>query len=105
MLVHVVADSPAKLAGVRAALERKHELTLELLGGASVQRSECRALVVTVDLRAIENVVALKKTIVSLGLVRKRIFLLDQPIHLSIAQAYALGATHGRAQGQREHFL
>jgi putative nucleotidyltransferase with HDIG domain len=92
MLVRLVADSPAKLAGVRAALERQYEVALELLGDSSVERSECHALVVNVDLRTFENVAALKK-IVSLGHVRKRIFLLDQTIHLSIAQAYALGAT------------
>ena len=93
MFVHLVADSPAKLAGVRAALERKYELTSESLGDASVERRECHALVVNVDLGTIENVAALKKTVASLGHVGKRIFLLDQTIHLSIAQAYALGAT------------
>ena len=93
MFVHVVADSPAKLAGVRAALERGYEVTSELLGGASIRLSECYALVVKVDLRSVENVVALKGTLGILGHVRKRIFLLDQTIHLWIAQAYALGAT------------
>jgi putative nucleotidyltransferase with HDIG domain len=94
MFVHVIADTSARLAGVGAALERKHEVTSELLGGASIWRSECHALVVKVDLRAGENIAALKKTLGSLGHMRTRIFLLDQTVHLCIAQAYALGATH-----------
>jgi putative nucleotidyltransferase with HDIG domain len=93
MFVHVVADTSAELAGVRAALERKHEVTSELLGGASIRRSECQALVVKADLRVLENIAALKKTLGSLDHMRKRIFLLDQTVHLCIAQAYALGAT------------
>src|SRR5580704_19582571 len=94
MFVHVVAHTSAELAGVRAALERKHEVTSELLGGASIRRSECQALVVKADLRVLENIAALKKTLGSLDHMRKRIFLLDQTVHLCIAQAYALGATH-----------
>jgi CheY-like chemotaxis protein len=93
MFIHVVADNPAKLAVVRAALERQHELTSELLDGPSVQRGQCHALVVNVDLRTFENVAALKKKIASLGHMRKRVFILHQTIYLSIAQAYALGAT------------
>jgi HD-GYP domain-containing protein (c-di-GMP phosphodiesterase class II) len=94
MFVHVVADTSARLAGVRAALERKHEVTSELLGRAGSWRSECQALVVKVDLRVVENIAALKKTLGSLGHMRRRIFLLDRTVHLCIAQAYALGATH-----------
>jgi putative nucleotidyltransferase with HDIG domain len=94
MFVHVVADTSAELAGVRAALERKHEVTSELLGRASIRCSECQALVVKADLRVLENIAALKKTLGSLDHMRKRIFLLDQTVHLCIAQAYALGATH-----------
>jgi putative nucleotidyltransferase with HDIG domain len=94
MFVHVLADTSAELASVRAALERKHEVTSELLGGASIRRSECQALVVKADLRVLENIAALKKTLGSLDRMRKCIFLLDQTVHLCIAQAYALGATH-----------
>src|SRR6266478_5923322 len=91
--VHVVADTAARLAAVRTALECRHGVTAELLGAASIRHGEACALVVRVDLRIVENVAALKKTLGSLNHVRKRIFLLDQTVHLSIAQAYALGAT------------
>jgi putative nucleotidyltransferase with HDIG domain len=93
MPIHVVADSSAKLAGVRAVLERKFTVTSELLGGISVQRSDVSALVVKADLRTVENICALKKLFGSLAHVRKRIFLVDDTAHLSVSQAYALGAT------------
>jgi putative nucleotidyltransferase with HDIG domain len=93
MLVHVVADTSAKLAGVRTVLERKHAVTSELLGGLSPQRSSVRALVVKADLRTVESICTLKKLFGSLGNVRKRIFLIDDTVHLSVSQAYALGAT------------
>jgi putative nucleotidyltransferase with HDIG domain len=93
MFIHIVADSSSRLAGLRAALEPKFDVTSELLGGASIWRCECNALVVKADLRVVENIVALRKTLGNLSRVRRRIFLLDQTIHLWIAQAYALGAT------------
>jgi putative nucleotidyltransferase with HDIG domain len=93
MPVHVVADTSAKLAGVRAVLERKHAVTSELLGGLSPQRSKISALVVKADLRTVESICTLKKLFGSLSHVRKRIFLIDDTAHLSVSQAYALGAT------------
>jgi putative nucleotidyltransferase with HDIG domain len=93
MSVHVVADTSARLAGICAVLERKYEVTSELLTSAKVRRGACRALVVRADLRVVENIEALRATLGSLAHVRKRIFLLDQTAHLGIAQAYALGAT------------
>jgi putative nucleotidyltransferase with HDIG domain len=93
MSIHVLADSSGRLAGIRAALEHKYDVTSELLGGASISRSECTALVVKADLRIVENIAALRKTLGNLSRVRRRIFLFDQTVHWWIAQAYALGAT------------
>ena len=93
MTVHVIADSSAKLAGIRAVLERKHVVTSELLRGLSVQRSNIDVLVIKVDLRGIENISALKNILYSLKQVEKRIFLVEDCAHLSVSQAYALGAT------------
>ncbi len=93
MPVHVVADTSARLSGICAVLERKYEVTSELLSSAKVRRGACQALVVKADLRVVENIEALRTTIGSLAHVRKRIFLLDQTVNLGIAQAYALGAT------------
>jgi HD-GYP domain-containing protein (c-di-GMP phosphodiesterase class II) len=93
MPVHVIADTSAKLAGVRAVLERKHIVTSELLHGLNVQRSNIEALVIKADLRAIDGICALKQVLASLTHVERRIFLVEDSAHLSISQAYALGAT------------
>jgi putative nucleotidyltransferase with HDIG domain len=93
MPVHVLADSSDKLAGLCAVLEQKYKVTSELLTVAKVRRGKCRAVVVKADLRVVENIEALRTTLGSLDHVKKRIFLLDQTVHLGIAQAYALGAT------------
>jgi putative nucleotidyltransferase with HDIG domain len=94
MTVHVVADSSAKLAYVRNLLEWKYPVTSELVGGVGVQRSQIHALVVKADLRAVENIGALKSLFRNLSHVRKRIFLVDEAAHLTVSQAYAVGATH-----------
>jgi putative nucleotidyltransferase with HDIG domain len=93
MSIHVLADNSGKLAGIRAALEHKYDVTSELLGGVSISRGECTALVIKADLRIVENIAALRKTLGNLSRVRRRIFLFDQTVHWWIAQAYALGAT------------
>jgi hypothetical protein len=93
MLVHVIADSSARLAGVRSVLEKRYDVTSELLNGISVQRSKPHALVVKADLRALQNIGALKRILDSLPKVDKRIFLIDDAAHLSTSQAYALGAS------------
>src|ERR1700749_2421646 len=93
MLVHIVSDSSTKLAGVRSLLEKRYDITSELLNGVSVQRSEIHAVVVKADLRALQNISSLRKIFDSLPKVDKRIFLIDEAAHLSASQAYALGAS------------
>src|SRR6195256_3131857 len=93
MSVHVVADTAVKLSAVRAILEPHYAVTSELLGGASIPCSESDAVVVTADLRIVENIAALKEVFGRLSHVRKRIFLVDQKARLFTVQAYALGAT------------
>ena len=93
MTVHVVADTVTKLSTLRAMLARQHAVTSELLGRASNRCSESDAVVVTADLRVVENIAALKEVFGKLSHVRKRIFLIDQKARLFTVQAYALGAT------------
>jgi putative nucleotidyltransferase with HDIG domain len=93
MTVHVVADTVTKLSTLRAMLARQHAVTSELLGGASNGCNESDAVVVTADLRVVENIAALKEVFGKLSHVRKRIFLIDQKARLFTVQAYALGAT------------
>jgi putative nucleotidyltransferase with HDIG domain len=93
MSVHVVADSVAKLAALRRMLELHYTVTSELLNGATGARNAFDAVVVTADLRIVENIAALRTMFEKLGHVRKRIFLIDQKARLFTVQAYALGAT------------
>jgi putative nucleotidyltransferase with HDIG domain len=93
MPVHVVADSVSKLSYLRATLEQKYAVTSELLGSASSKHDDSDAVVVTADLRVVENIAALKEMFGKLTHARKRIFLIDQRARLFIVQAYALGAT------------
>jgi putative nucleotidyltransferase with HDIG domain len=93
MRVHVVADDSVKLAEVLTMLERNHAVVAELLARAGGRRNECQAIVARADLRVLENINLLKKVLGSNKKAEKRIFLLDRPAHLDIAQAYALGAT------------
>src|ERR1700722_11094680 len=93
MSVHVVADSPVKLSALCRMLEPQYAVTSELLSGATRTRSAFDAVVVTADLRIVENIAALREMFETLGHVRKRIFLIDQKARLFTVQAYALGAT------------
>src|ERR1700737_288992 len=94
MPVHVVADTISKLSDLRATLERQYSVTSELLGGSGNKVEDIDAVVVTADLRVVDNIAALKETFAKLTHARKRIFLIHQKARLYIAQAYALGATH-----------
>ncbi len=93
MPVHIVADTVGKLSDLCATLEEHYAVTCELLGGASSGYSDSDAVIVTADLRVVENIAALKEMFDKLGHVRKRIFLIDQKARLFTVQAYALGAT------------
>jgi putative nucleotidyltransferase with HDIG domain len=93
MSVHVVADTSVKLSALRSMLEKQYAVTSELLSGADLVRSPSKAVVVTADLRVVENIAALKEMFVKLNHVPKRIFLIDQKARLFVVQAYALGAT------------
>jgi len=93
MPVHVVADTVSKISDLRVTLERQYEVTSELLCGAGTRCGDSDAVIVTADLRVVENIVALKETFGKLAHVRKRIFLIDQKPRLFTVQAYALGAT------------
>lgn len=93
MLVHIVSDNSTKLSSVRSLLEKRYDVTSELLNGVAVQRSAVQAVVVKADLRALQNISSLRKIFDGLPKVDKRIFLIDEAAHLSASQAYALGAS------------
>jgi putative nucleotidyltransferase with HDIG domain len=94
MFVHVLGDTRARLSAVCGMLEQTYAVTSELLGGASIRSSNIDSLVVTADLRALENISAVKAVWEKIHRVPKRVFLIDQGTRLANVQAYALGATH-----------
>ncbi len=74
-------------------LEQHYAVTSELLSDANTRRSESDVVVVTADLRAVDNIAALRDMLGKFGHVRKLIFVLDHKARLFTVQAYALGAT------------
>jgi putative nucleotidyltransferase with HDIG domain len=93
MSVHVIADTNTKLSALRGMLQGQYAVTAELLDNASSRCGESVAVVVTADLRVVENISVLKEVFAKLSHVPKRFFLIDRNARLFIAQAYALGAT------------
>jgi putative nucleotidyltransferase with HDIG domain len=93
MFVHVLADSSDKLSGVCSFLEKNFTVAGERLDADAKLPHVPQAVVVRADLRAVANIVALKKRAPYLAKVNKRVFLVEHSSHVSVSQAYALGAT------------
>lgn len=93
MNVHLVGDDANKLKTLSAMLEKRCLLTSEILGDARIASRDIDAVVVAADLRAVDNITALKDVSDKLSRIPKRIFLTNHKSRLSTVQAYALGAT------------
>ena len=93
MFVHVLADDAAKLSDLCCILDRRVRVAAERLDVDAKLSEVPHAVVVRVDLRVVENIAALKKRSARMAKVPKRIFLVEEPSHVCISQAYALGAT------------
>jgi HD-GYP domain-containing protein (c-di-GMP phosphodiesterase class II) len=93
MNVHLVGDDATKLTALRAMLAKRCTLTAELLDEACIAGQDIDAVVISVDLREVGNITALKEVSHRLARVPKRIFLTNHKSRLSTVQAYALGAT------------
>ena len=94
MLVHIVADNQNKLSELRALFGSQDRITSALLKDESRGPKQCDAMIVAVDLRNAENIVALKEVLAAFNNTARKIFVVDQKVQLCAAQAYALGATH-----------
>ncbi|WP_338832000.1 HD domain-containing phosphohydrolase [Bradyrhizobium sp. 27S5] len=93
MPIHIVADTPSRLSDVRGLLGQTFEITSELLTAARLRGGDVEALVVSADLRLVDNIAALKAISSRLKRIPRRIFIVDQRTRLAMVQAYALGAT------------
>ncbi|MCK1690461.1 HD domain-containing phosphohydrolase [Bradyrhizobium sp. 145] len=93
MLVHVLADTSEKLFGLCSLFGGQFTVAGERLDVEAKLPHDAAAVVVRADLRALENIAALKKRAARLAKAKKCIFLVEQISHVCISQAYALGAT------------
>src|SRR5215470_17073598 len=94
MLIQIVGDSSLRLSAARSKIEQQFTVTSELLDHADVGDDDIAAVIVTADLRLVDNIASLKRISGKLTRIRKRVFLIEQRNRLSVVQAYALGATH-----------
>ena len=93
MPIHLVADTPSRLSDLRGLLGQTFEITSELLAAARLRDGDVEALVVSADLRLVDNIAALKGISTRLKRIPRRIFIIEQRTRLATVQAYALGAT------------
>lgn len=69
-------------------------VTSSLLGGEDIGHGGFDAVVIAADLKAVENISALKEVFPKFKNARQRVFVINQKECLLVFQAYALGATH-----------
>lgn len=93
MPIHLVADTPSRLSDLGGLLGQTFEITSELLAAARLRDGDVEALVVSADLRLVDNIAALKGISTRLKRIPRRIFIIEQRTRLATVQAYALGAT------------
>jgi HD-GYP domain-containing protein (c-di-GMP phosphodiesterase class II) len=91
--VHVIADSPRKLADLRVVLEPRYRASFALLEDGKKSTETFDAIIIAADLRNVDNIAPIKESDKTIRNARKRIFLIDRKTHLVVVQAYALGAT------------
>ena len=94
MSVHLIIDNANKASVLRSMIEQRHVVTSEMLTDASIKHSGIEAVVIAIDITAVENISALKAISKKLVRIPRRVFLIDARGRLAIVQAYALGATH-----------
>jgi hypothetical protein len=93
MFIHIIADSPAKVADLRSKLVSRYTVSSALLNSGKAALDTLDAVIVAIDLRIPENISALREQLGKPRTERKRIFIIEQRARILNVQAYALGAT------------
>lgn len=93
MSIHIIADSPAKVADLRSKLASRYSASSALLNSGKAAPDSLDAVIVAIDLGIPENISALREQFGKSRTERKRIFIIEQRARILNAQAYALGAT------------
>ena len=93
MTIHIIADNPERISGLRRLLGSQ-DITSSLLNDAGGVPKSSDAVVVRADFTVARNLVTLKALVPKLTKVDRRVFLVDSRNRLFVSQAYALSATH-----------
>jgi putative nucleotidyltransferase with HDIG domain len=93
MLIHVLADNPAKIQRIRSMLEPRHTISAALLTGMPAAGVTAASVVVDADLRNLENISSLRNALPKVRGASQRLFIVEKNARASVMQAHALGAT------------
>lgn len=93
MLIHVIADSPAKIQKIRSMLEPRHTISAALLGAAPTAGATANSVVVDVDLRNVDNIASIRQALPKVRGASQRLFIVDSTARASVVQAWSLGAS------------
>jgi putative nucleotidyltransferase with HDIG domain len=93
MLVHLLTDEPTKIPAIRALLEPRHDVEVQVLGAGRTAAISNGILMVDADLRKAEPVEQIKLALQDLHDVSEKLFVVQKHLHQMVTQAFALGAT------------
>ncbi|MDQ8732464.1 HD domain-containing phosphohydrolase [Bradyrhizobium sp. LHD-71] len=92
MLIHVIADEPAKISKIREMLEPRHTVSASLIDDAP-KGVTAASLLVDADLRNVETIASIRLALPKVRGVGQRLFIVDRRARAAVVQAYSLGAS------------
>jgi putative nucleotidyltransferase with HDIG domain len=92
MLIHVLADTPAKIQKIRSVLEPRHTISAALLGAPATSVTAA-SVVVDADLRNVANIASIRQALPKVRGANQRLFIVDTSARASVVQAFSLGAS------------
>jgi putative nucleotidyltransferase with HDIG domain len=92
MLIHVLADTPAKIQKIRSMLEPRHTISAALLD-APATGVTASSVVVDADLRNVDNIASIRQALPKVRGASQRLFIVDKNARAAVVQAYSLGAS------------
>lgn len=93
MLIHVIADSPAKIQKIRSMLEPRHTISAALIGAVPAAGVTATSVVVDADLRNVDNIASIRQALPRVRGASQRLFIVDSSARASVVQAWSLGAS------------
>jgi putative nucleotidyltransferase with HDIG domain len=92
MLIHVLADTPAKIQKIRSMLEPRHTISAALLGAPAIGVTAA-SVVIDADLRNVDNIASIRQALPKVRGANQRLFIVDKNARAAVVQAYSLGAS------------